>query len=503
MNQETLINKVNKTHNHHHRYISGPSSFALFLPEVREFLQNKDFSQVKDLLRKIHSIDLAEGWTKLSPQEKILIFRLLSSRRTVEVFEDLRFEEQSYLLNNLDNHEVVSVLNEMASDERVRLFKDLRPKTVKKLFSVMKKEEVDDVRKLMTFEEGLAGSIMTSEFVELKKNMTARQAVLRIQETYKAGQAPNIYSIYVVEDEHKLIGGMSLQVLITAPSDILVKDIMSDVDLIKIDCHMLKEDVARRFTKYDLLDAPVVDDTNQLLGIITIDDVVDLINKEATKEIYEIGKMGSKGGREIRYATATVKELIRRRAGWLLVLLTFDFLTGTVLKNFEHALGSVVALTFFIPMLLDTGGNAGAQTSITIIRGLATGDVHWKNVWKVARLEFIAAMFMSIIVGVIAFLRALLLGYNILENFFLPLIKGLPIISLPLDVLLLSLVVGTTMTSVVFLAILTGICLPLISKRLGFDPAVLAGPITTSVVDVVGLIIYFNIAKTFLPALNH
>ncbi len=481
MNQGNLTNKVNTTHNHRHRSITGPSSFALFLPEVREFLQNKDFFLVKDLLKKIHSIDLAEGWTKLTPQEKLLIFRLLSSRRAVEIFEDLRFEEQSYLLNNLDNQEMVSVVNEMAPDERVRLFKDLSPKTVKKLFTVMKKEAVDDVRKLMTFKEGLAGSIMTTDFVELKKNMTARQAVLRIQETYKAGQIPNIYSIHVVDDDHKLIGGLSLQMLISAPSDILVKDIMSDVDFIKMDCHMLKEDVAKQFTRYDLLDAPVVDDTNQLLGIITIDDVVDLINKEATKEIYELGKMGSKGGEEIRYATATVKELVKRRAPWLVFLLIFDFLTGTVLKNFEHSLGTVVALSFFIPMLLDTGGNAGAQTSITIIRGLATGDVTVKNVWRIARLEISTSLLMGALVGVVAFLRALLLQKD----------------------LFLGLVVGSTMSLIVLLAIATGVCLPLLSKKLGLDPAVLAGPITTSIVDVAGLIIYFNIAKAFIPTLNH
>lgn len=461
--------------------MARPSSFALFLPEIRELLLEKDFSQVRELLKKIHSIDLAEGWTKLSAQEKVFIFRLLSGRRAVEVFEDLRFEEQSYLLNNLENQEVVAVLNEMVSDQRAKLFKDLSPKLVKKLFSVMKKEEVDDVRKLLTFKENSAGSIMTTEFVELKKTMTARQAVIRIQETYKAGQTPNLYSIYVTDDEHKLIGGISLQVLITAPSDILVKDIISDVDWIKINCNMLKEDVAKRFSRYDLLDSPVVDENNQLLGIITIDDVVDLISKETTKEIYELGKMSAKGGEEISYATAKVWDLIKRRAPWLILLLAFDFLTGTVLKNFEHALGTVVALSFFIPMLLDTGGNAGAQTSITIIRGLATGDVHWKNVWKVARVEVLSSLLMGLIVGIVAFGRAFMLQKS----------------------LFLALVVGSTMTSVVILAILTGICLPLISKRVGLDPAVLAGPITTSVVDVVGLIIYFSIAKAIIPGLSH
>ena len=471
-----------RTHNNQgHRGLERPSSFALFLPEVREFLEKKEFSRARDLLKNIHSMDLAEGWTKLLQQEKMLIFRLLSARKAVEVFEDLRFEEQSYLLNNLDNQEVVPILNEMAPDDRAKLFKDLKPKVVKKLFSVMKKEEVDDVRKLLTFKQGEAGSIMTTEFVELKKAMTARQAIIHLQESYKAGQYPNLYTVYVTDEEHRLIGGLSLKMLISAPADMLIKDIMSDAEQVKIDCHILKEDVAKRFAKYDLLDAPVVQDNNQLLGLITIDDVVDLINKEATKELYEIGKMEAMGGEEIRYATATVGGLVKRRAGWLVLLLLLDFLTGTVLKTFEHALGTVVALVFFIPMLLDTGGNAGSQTSITIIRGLATGDVNWKNVRKVVRLELAASLSMGFIVGAVAFIRAFFLQKDIF----------------------LSLTVGLTLTLIVLLAIVTGITLPLISKRLGLDPAVLAGPITTSVVDIVGLIIYFNIAKFFIPALSH
>jgi magnesium transporter len=255
---------------------------------------------------------------------------------------------------------------------------------------------------------------------------------------------------------------------------------MSDMELIKINVDMPKEDVAKWFTKYDLLDVPVVNGENRLVGIVTIDDVVDIIHREAAKDMYEIGKMSSKGGQEIRYAQARVSDLVKRRAGWLIFLLVFDFLTGTVLKTFEHALGTVVALAFFIPMLLDTGGNAGAQTSITIIRGLAIGDVTFKNIWRVAKMELMASLIMGLVVGSVAFLRAILLQQEFL----------------------LALVVGSTMTLIILLAIITGIFLPIVSKRLGLDPAVLAGPITTSIVDVVGLIIYFKIAQYFLPILR-
>jgi len=321
---------------------------------------------------------------------------------------------------------------------------------------------------------------MTTEFVELRPTMTAKKALLTLQEGYRPGQIRDINSIYITDENHILLGEVMLQMLIMAGPDMLVKDIMTPVDWIKTNADASKLQVAKNFEKYDLLNMPVVDRANRLVGIITIDDVVELIHKETTKEMYEIGKMSHMEGEEIRYASTSSLGLVKRRAGWLMFLLAFDFLTGTVLKTFEHALTNVVALSFFIPMLLDTGGNAGNQTSISIIRGLGTGDVTLKNSWKVVRVELKAAFIMGAVVGIVAFARALLLQQ-----------------SLPL-----AIVVGSTMSLIVLLAILTGIFLPLASKKVGLDPAVLAGPITTSIVDVLGLIIYFKIAMALLPALK-
>lgn len=458
----------------------GMDVFALFLPEIRGLLIQKDFSNLKQSLKNIHSMDLAEGWRYLEPHEKIIIFKLFSAKKAVEVFENLKFDEQAYILNNLENADVTQIISQMAPDERADLFKELPKKVSKKFFSLVGKEKEQAVRRLMVYKEGTAGSLMTTEFVDIKKDMTARQAILSIQENLRAEYRENIYSAFVTDENHKLTGSIALQDLLKAPPDILIKDVMAGVDLIKIDVSMESKEVSGWFKKYDLLDVPVVDKDNTLLGIITVDDVVDAIEKQATKDIYEIGKMSSKGGEIISYASATTFDLVKRRAGWLILLLVFDFLTGTVLKNFEHVLSSVVALAFFIPMLLDTGGNAGAQTSITIIRGLATGDVNFKNVFKVIKLEFITAFMMGAIVGVVAFGRAFLLQ----RDFF---VAG---------------VVGISMLLIAILAIATGIFLPLFSKRIGLDPAVLAGPITTSIVDVIGLIIYFKIAQMLIPALR-
>ncbi|MFH0826302.1 MAG: magnesium transporter [Candidatus Omnitrophota bacterium] len=454
--------------------------FALFLPEIKELIEKRDFNGLKVCLKNIRSIDLSQGWKTLGPSEKIIIFKLLSSKKAVETFENLKFPEQEFILNNLANTEQAQIINEMSPDERADLFQDLPKKASKKLFNLVSKEEAMDLRKLLVYKEDTAGSLMTTEFVELKKDMTARQALLFIQENLRAEDRENIYSVFVTDEFHKLIGMVSLQDLIKAPPDIAVKEIMEGADIIKIDAETDIDEVANWFKVYDLLDAPVVDKENALLGIITIDDIVDLMEKETTKEIYEIGKMDAKGGEIISYAQASAFELVKRRAGWLVLLLIFDFLTGTVLKNFEHTLSSVVALAFFIPMLLDTGGNAGNQTSITIIRGLATGDVNFKNVFRVIKLEFSAALMMGLIVGTVAFGRAFLLQRDFL----------------------LATSVAITMVLIAILAISTGIFLPLFSKKIGLDPAVLAGPITTSVVDVLGLIIYFKVAQYFMPILR-
>lgn len=453
--------------------------FALILPEVKELLSEKNFSELKDLLKKLHSIDIAEGFKHLTPQEKIIIFKLLGTKKAVEVFESLLISERAYILNNLANEEISQILNETAPDERAKLFRELPPRVMKKFMGLIKKPELDAVERILNYPKDTAGGIMTTEFVELKKEMTARKAILNLQEVYHAGQTETIYSVYVTSEEHRLIGSISLQMLITAPPDILIKDLMSPIESIKASADSQKEEVVKLFVKYDLSDLPVVDTENRLIGIIHVDDVIDEIRKINTTTLYELGKMTTKKGEEIEYSSAKVTDLVKRRAGWLILLLIFDFLTGTVLKTFEHALSSVVALAFFIPMLLDTGGNAGNQTAITIIRGLATGDVTFKNAKRVIRMELLASLFMGIIVGIVAFIRSFLLQKD------------------PT----LAIVVGITMMLIVLLAIATGISLPLISKKLGLDPAVLAGPITTSVVDVVGLIIYFKIAQAFIHVL--
>ncbi|MEA3328500.1 MAG: magnesium transporter [Candidatus Omnitrophota bacterium] len=453
--------------------------FALFLPEVQELLQCKDFSSLKNLLKQIHSMDLAEGFKYLDPQERILLFKLLTFKKAREVFEHLSFKEQSYLLSNLESDEVAQILNEMAPDERTELFNDLPPWQIKKFFSLMKEEEVKDVRKLLAYKEDTAGSQMTTEFVELKKEMTARRAIIHLQQGLKAGQTRNIYSVYVTDETHKLAGGVTLQILITAPPDILIRDITTNADLIKVGVNTDVEEVAKMFTKYDLLDMPVVDRQNRLVGIITVDDVVDVIHREATEDIYGMGKIaGAEEAAQINYAQASIFNLVKRRVVWLFILLLIGaFVSGRLLKGYSYMLQQLIVLAAFLPMLMDSAGNAGQQSLCLIVRGLAIGEVKTGEIFKVVRKEIAVGFLMGSLVGISGYFAAFLLeGFD------------------PL----LGLTVGLSMLTVVTVATMVGATLPLIFKRLGFDPAVAASPFITTLVDATTLIVYFEISRQLM-----
>jgi len=453
--------------------------FALFLPEINELLKEKNYGELKKLLKEVPPIDLAEGWRQFSLVDRNIIFHLLERKRAIEVFEDLSFEDQKILINNLESREVGEVLDEMSTDARADLFEELPEKMVKKLFSVMKKEEVEDVKDLLSYKENTAGGLMTTEFVELKKDMTARQAVLKIQESYRTYYGETIQDVYVTNAENRLIGGLSLQALIASPPDILLKDIMSPVQVIKINVNMHQKEVAKVFSKYDLLSAPVVDDENRLLGIITIDDIVDVIEKEATKDIYGMGKIsGVERVAEIDYGKASSFTLVKNRMVWLFVLLLIGtFVSGRLLKGYTGVLQSVIALTIFIPMMMDSGGNAGAQSLAMVVRGLATGEVALNQVWRIIRKEVFAGLMSGILMGIIAMLSVFVLqGVN----------------------LRLAFSVGFSLAIVVTVATVTGAFLPLLFKRLGFDPAVAASPFITTVVDATCLIIYFEVAKRLI-----
>jgi len=454
-------------------------SLMLLVPEIKQLIKEKKFFELKDILNEIHPIDLAEGFSYFDKDEQLIIFRLLRSDRAIAMFEDLDPEEQAWIIENLDKNPLEKLVEDMPADERVKLVRRLPERVKKKLLSCVKKEDLNVIQQTLNYKEGTAGAIMNTYFISLSPQMTAKQAIEHIHSLSRFRRYSSLHAFYVVDNNKKLLGGVTLRKLIAAPSDIKVSEIMSSVNFIKINVNTSKEDVARLFAKYDLVIAPVVDDNDILVGVITVDDVIDVINQINTAHLYEVGKIAGK--EEIRYQDATPFYLFKRRVGWLTLLLIFDFLTGTVLKTFEHAISTVVALTFFIPMLLDSGGNAGAQTVAILTRSFATGDVSFKNIFKVIKVEILSALLSGLVLGVIAFLRGLSLGVN----------------------LNIAIVVGITMCVIIILAISSGVFLPIISKKLGLDPAVISGPLITSIVDVCGLIVYFKIAQLLIPQLRN
>jgi magnesium transporter len=453
-------------------------SWALFIPEIKQLIQEKNFLALKEILNEIHPTDLAEGYPQLTNEEKIIVFRLLNFNRAIALFEDLDVSDQTLLIENLETNPLEQLLENMPADEKTKLIKNLPERFKKKLINLLKKEDRYVVEQTLEYKENTAGAVMNTYFIPLFPSMTIKQAIEKIHSLSKFRKYSTLNTFYVINNEGKLLGGISLRKLIAAPSDLKVTEIMSSVNFIKVPVDTSLEEVGKKFAKYDLVIAPVVDENDKLVGVITVDDVIDIINAINTKQFYEIGKMS--GEKEIKYSEITWFDLVRRRAGWLVLLLVFDFFTGSVLKHFESAIATVVALTFFIPMLLDTGGNAGSQVSITLIRSFATGDVNFKNIWRVIKVELSAAILISLIMGIIAFFRGMSLNVG----------SGI------------ALVVGLTMICLIILAICISLILPIISKKMGLDPAVLAGPINTSIVDVLGLIIYFKIAQIILPQLR-
>ncbi|MFQ3675894.1 MAG: magnesium transporter [Endomicrobiia bacterium] len=454
--------------------------WILFLPEIKQLIAEKNFFELRHILSDLQPMDLAEGFKELSKEEKLIVFRLLKFNKAIALFEDLDSEEQVFLIENLDTNPLEKLLEDMPTDEKTKLIKKLPDRVKKKLLHMLKKEDLNVVQSTLNYEPDTAGAVMNTYFIPLSPNMTVKQCIEKIHSLAKFRKYSSLHAFYVVNEEGKLLGGISLRKLIAAPSDMKISEIMGSVNFIKVSAVTPLEEVAKMFAKYDLIIAPVIDEEDRLIGIITVDDVIDIINAINTKQIYSVGKMSAEEGEEIKYSAATPLYLVKRRIGWLIFLLVVNFLSGNILKTFESALTAVVALTFFIPMLLDTGGNAGSQTAVTIIRSFATGDVNFNNIWKVVKLELLSGSLLSIALGFVAFSRAYLIGEGIL----------------------LSITVALSMIAVIFLATFSGLVLPILSKKIGIDPALSSAPIITTIVDVGALIIYFKIAQMILPQLK-
>lgn len=453
--------------------------FFLFLPEVRELLSEKNYLELKNFLREIHPVDIAESWDELTESEKVIIFRLLEKQKSIAVFEHLNFRQQQELLEKLQNIEIKKIIEDMAADERADLFEKLPQRTVNKLYSLMKKEDIEEVKTLLQYPEDSAGALMDTNFLAFPQNLTARQALLKLQIYYSRNYRINPIPIYIVDQQNKLTGWLPLEELIVSPPDAYLKEIMLPVQTIKINVYQKKEEIAKIFTKYDLISAPVVDEDNHLIGIITFDDILDLIRIEDTKEIYGMGKISEAEDLSmLSYIKTSILKMARSRLPWIIILLLIGtFITGRLLQGRAHILQASIVLATFLPMLMDSGGNAGAQSLTLVIRGIGIGEINFSNVWKVVKKEFFTGLLLGLFGAIIATFSVI-----ILEGFAWNLI----------------LTVGISLFLIVTIATLTGALLPLLFKRLGFDPAVAASPFITTIVDAACVTIYFGLAQIFI-----
>jgi magnesium transporter len=443
---------------------------SFLIPDIREMLVPEKQKELQEVLEEFHPVDIAEIVVGLTPEEQVSFFRLLAKEQQIAVFEELDQEEQSALLSSLTKEHCRELLNEMSADNRVDLLQDLPEEIAARLLSCLSESERKLTEKLLKYKPNTAGAIMTTELASVRGHMTAEQSLQLIRDT--ALLKETIYYLYVTDDQNHLIGILSLRDLVVAKPEQTIQDVASPY-VISVTVDQDQEEVAKVMEKYDFIAVPVVDEEGRLQGIITIDDVVDVMKKESTEDIH---KMAAIIPHEEEYLDVSPWSMIQKRIGWLVVFLLLEMVTGNVLRNYQTTIDAVIMLTFFIPLLIGTGGNAGTQSATLIIRGLATGELKPNRVFKIIWKEGFVGLVLGLALGCLAGLRTYWMSGD----------------------LLIASAVSCSMVATLVMATVTGSLFPILLYRLKLDPAVAAGPFIASVVDVTALLIYFGIARAIL-----
>ena len=439
--------------------------------ELTELLQNKKLKEVKNMLMDMNEHDIAELIQELPNDKLIKTFRLLPKEIATDVFVNLDDEVQMNLITSLTNAEATEIIEDMYSDDAADLFDEMPAIMVNKLLSHVSKETRMTINNLLNYPDNSAGSLMATEYIHLKKGLTIKQSIARIKK--QKDDFVSYDSCFVTDNERKLLGFVDIKDLLINDDDMLIDDIMQEAEHM-IPTMMDQEDVVDMFQDYDYNTMPVVDKENRLVGIITIDDIVDVMEAEATEDIE---KMAAITPTDKSYINTGVFETFFKRIPWLLLLMISATFTGGIITHFEDALASYVVLTAFIPMLMDTGGNAGSQASVSVIRSLSLNEIEYKDTFKVLWKELRVSFLCGITLAVANFVKLLFLDQ--------------------VGVLIAAVVCGTLVITVC-VAKLIGSSLPILARRLGFDPAVMASPFITTIVDACSLLIYFRIASILL-----
>lgn len=440
-------------------------------------LCDKQYKAIKSIFDTLEAADIAEFFPELSEKDMVILFRLIPKERAAEVFTYLEQEEEEVLLLALSDTEIKGIMDGMFIDDAVDVIEEMPANVVERMLR-LSGEKREAINTVLNYPEDSAGSIMTLEYISLLPTMTIGDALKKVK---TAGiRSETVYTCYVVE-KHKLLGVITAKDLLTCDDEEIIADVM-EKNIISVNTHTDKEEVAAVFSKYDFLSLPVVDNEFCIVGIVTVDDAIDVLQEEAEEDFQ---KMAAITPTDKPYLRTSAFSIWKSRVPWLLILMISATFTGLIISSFEDALSKLVVLTAFIPMLMDTGGNSGSQASVTVIRGISLGEISIKDIFKVMWKELRVSLLCGATLFVASFLKVI-----VIDGF----LMGNSEVSVTV-----ALVVALTLWVTVFFAKLIGCSLPLVAKKMGLDPAVVASPFITTIVDAVSLLVYFGFAKLFLP----
>ena len=448
--------------------------------EISELLTQKKYSKLREILSDMNPADIAQILEEIPQKELPVVFRLLPKEPAAEVFVEMDSDTQQLLIEAFSDAELREVLDELFMDDTVDIIDEMPATVAKRILKQTDAATRRLINKLLAYPDDSAGSIMTTEYIDLKKDMTVDEAFDRIRSV--GIDTETIYTCYVIDRSRHLLGIVTVKDLLLNEKSEIIANIM-DENVIFANTLDDKEEVAGQFEKYDLMILPVVDTENRLVGVVTVDDAIDVIQEEATEDIE---KMAAILPSDRSYFKTSVFNTFRARIPWLMLLMISATFTGAIISNFESKLTIFPALMAFIPMLMDTSGNSGSQASVTVIRAISLGDIEFKDIFRVLWKEIRVAFLCSISLAAVNFIKLFVLDYLILNTFDPG--KQIPEI----------LVVCLTLFLTVVVSKIVGSTLPILAKKLGFDPAVMASPFITTVVDAISLMIYFGFASFIL-----
>ena len=442
---------------------------------IRVLLDEKKYSTLRDILITMKPFDIAAVFEELQDEKTPILFRILPKELAADSFVEMDEETQEFLIHGFSDSELKEIVDELFVDDAVDLIEEMPANVVKRILRQADKETRRQINELLKYPEDRAGSIMTTEFISLRPDMTAEMAIKRIRRT--GVDKETIYTCYVNDENNRLIGITTVKDLLLAEDDASVRDLMEE-NVISVHTLDDQEEVARIFSDYDFLALPVVDNEQRIVGIVTIDDAIDVIREEATEDIE---KMAAVLPSDKPYMRTSVLGIYKKRVPWLLVLMLSATFTSTIISSFDAMLASVIILSSFIPMITGSGGNAGSQASVSVIRALSLGEIEFKSMFKVLWKELRVAALCGLTLATANFIKLIFFDLRGYDN-----------------AVIIALVVSLTLVGTIIMAKIVGSGLPLLSSKIGLDPAVMANPLISTVCDSLSLLIYFGVASLLL-----